>query len=539
MDADEDEEEPSRVQQQPGTASPMHNSMHNSNSKIAAKIAAAGVGASNTKDDSRVTRKTARSSTNVGAVQAEGDDPARNKKASNAHFVQNDLFVNEDNAQEINPDDYLQQQVRSLRQDETKKKVPKTGTDALGGSAVIPKAPGAYSVKGARTSRWFTGGFVQRSRNVGSRSRSGLVTDSGIAIIEGELIMEEKTCWEAVDKTAVYVGVFLLVVVILAISIPLGLVSSAPTAPTMAPTSPRQPVFGEFYTAIASISGDSALNNAESPQSMALNWIVYDDPLSLDVEDSTMIQRYSLMCLYFSTEGDSWKFETENEWGSGVSECEWDYVTCIENTVDALNLTQVGMKGTLVTELTQLTKLSRFFIPKNVGLEEAVFPTVITQMQNLKFLNIEGTRMGGSLPEAIGTMTNLLELELQDNEFTGSLPETMKGLTNLVFVNFLRNQLKGSFFDFAINWRELTSLTFAENEFIGSIPSEIGLLTKLNAFHADSSTVTGTLPTELGLLTDMDNFNLGSRGGGTLPSELGRWTKLSEFLNIYCREGFA
>jgi hypothetical protein len=505
------------------------------NSKIAAKIAAAGVGASAAKDDSRVARKASRAGANVGAVQAEGDDPARSKKEAQSHFVQNDLFLNEDNEQEINPDDYLQQQVRSLRQEEAKKKLPKTGTDGLG-SVIIPKAPGAYSVKGARTGGWFTGGFMQRSRRMGNRAQSGVVTDSGIAIVTGELILEEKTCWEAVDKTALYAGGFLLVVVILAISIPLALVSSAPPPPTMAPTSSRLAVFDEFYTAIANISGDQALQDPESPQSMALDWIVYSDQLNLDVEDPTMIQRYSLMCLYFGSEGDNWKYRTGIKWGSGVSECEWDYVTCIENTVDKVQLSQVGMKGTLVSELTQLTKLSLFDVSKNVALGEAVFPTVITQMENLAALNVEETGMGGILPDAIGGMTNLLELNLQNNEFIGSLPETMKGLTNLVFVSFLRNQLKGPVFDFATNWRELTSLDISENEFTSSIPSEIGLLTKLTGFHAYITKLTGTLPTELGLLTDMEDFNLGSGSGGTLQSELGRWTKLSELLHIYCRQ---
>jgi hypothetical protein len=53
----------------------------------------------------------------------------------------------------------------------------------------------------------------------------------------------------------------------------------------------------------------------------------------------------------FSNGGEEWDFpQPAVEWGSGVHECEWDYITCMSNeTIAKLNLLEVGMTGTLET----------------------------------------------------------------------------------------------------------------------------------------------------------------------------------------------
>ena len=521
---------------QPGTVTSV---VSRKDSKVAAKIAAAGVGASSATDDSRVARKASRvSAATVGAVEAVSDDPAQRKKEANSHFVQNELFMNEKNEHEINPDEYLQQQVRSLKQDEEKKNLEKSQADneQKNGVAAVPKVPGAYSVKGSKTGGWFTGGFLQRSRSMGQRNQSGLVVDSGITALTGELIPQEKTCWESVDKTALYAGGFLLVVVILAISIPLGLVNSAPPPPTPAPTLPRLPVYDSFKNVLATISGEKVLEDPQSAQFKALNWLVYDDMLALNVDDPSLLQRYTLKTIYFGNNGVRWSSRETNVWGSGVSECDWGHVGCVNKVVNELDFKNVGFEGTLSSELLQLTKLTSLDVSGNI-LNEGVFPTVLTQMSNLVKLDITETGMSGRLPDAIGDMTNLQILYCGFNSFTGELPATFKRLSNLVNFECNKNELSGRIFDVAVQWPELADLVIHSNKFSGTIPTEISKLSKLSYVETTLNDFTGSIPSELGLLAAMSVFTWGSSTNatsGSIPTELGNCVNLGEYRSILC-----
>jgi len=512
---------------QPGTVTVTRNK----DSKIAKKIAAAGVGAVVATDDSRVARKASRAAPTaaVGAIQGVGDDPALQKKVSQSHFVQNDLFVNEEDEQEINPDDYFNQQVRSMKQDKEKK--GEDGKEKKDGAAAVPKLPGAFSVKGSKTGGWFTGGFIQRARGMG-RAHSGLVVDTGIPTVSRELIPEEKTFWKSIDKTALYAGGCLLVVVLLGVSIPLALVKSAPPPPTMAPTSPRMPLYDSFRSAIANITGYQALENPDSAQSQSLNWLVYEDELFLDLHDPTLMQRFILMTMYFENHGKSWIYRDGVKWGSGVSECDWDYVVCdVTNAVSNLTLHKVGMVGTLVRELSMLSRLLEFDVSEN-ALSEDVFPTILTQMISLEKLDIHGTAMSGVLPDAIGDLSNLRQINFDDNSFIGSLPKTMKNLTSLVEALFASNQFSGPILDTALNWPKLSSLDAGNNLFTGTIPIEISRSSMLKSFTLANNKFSGPLPSELGMLTEMTTFSwgMGVRGSaGSIPNELGNWKKLSEF----------
>ena len=103
-----------------------------------------------------------------------------------------------------------------------------------------------------------------------------------------------------------------------------GAPTPTPPAPSLAPVpAPSGPPTkeGYFYDFVTTrgVSTPQSLYDQESPQSKALKWIVYDDPLELEETSSEkdILQRYIPAVLYYSTEGDNWwpdrRLESEND----------------------------------------------------------------------------------------------------------------------------------------------------------------------------------------------------------------------------------
>ena len=64
---------------------------------------------------------------------------------------------------------------------------------------------------------------------------------------------------------------------------------------------------------------------------MMIQW-----PLAAD--DPTLIQRFTLMTMYYANGGKGWPYPGV-KWGSPVAECNWSLVTC----TDFLNVTDLNL----------------------------------------------------------------------------------------------------------------------------------------------------------------------------------------------------
>jgi Leucine-rich repeat (LRR) protein len=520
----------------PGTAVASSNDRE---SRIACKIAqASGVGAVASTDDSKIQSKSrsgrlrtsalGTSRSKIGAVQTTGDDPARQKSS----WISDSLFKTEE-GQEINADDYLRQQVSATKEaqkDKLKNKEDKLheGVQKDGDSAV-PKLPGAFSVKGGRG--WFTGGFRQRARNALRREKSEIVQDGDIEMALQDEIDEEITFWEKVDKPTLFVGVCILVFLSIAIAIPISLVASKGAPETPAPTSSRYFLYDDFKGVFtANVSDQLGFRNPKSAESLALEWIVLNDTLALSLDDSSLIQRYILMVIYYGNGGDGWDFPKPSKpWGSGIPECEWDYVACTDDDeVSGLSLLGVGLVGKLQSAMVHLTKLTSLDLAKN-ELNEVEFPTLLLNMTNLQYLYIDENDLRGSIPSEISVLSKLQHLYLGSNDFTGPLPIEMRTMRELTAFQGEINRFEGNLFDITIGWPKLSSLEIGNNRFTGIIPSQIGLQRNMTKLRMDLNDLEGTLPTELGNLVELKTLiaSLQSMGlQGTIPSELGNCSNL-------------
>ena len=112
--------------------------------------------------------------------------------------------------------------------------------------------------------------------------------------------------------------------------------------PTLSPTTIE---LSNLVDSLASegISQLSDLQNRESPQGKAIDWIAndpYTELKGLTELDVSFIQRYALAVFYFSLGGDAWTAchsnddscsATENGWLTSNDECSWFVVTCNAN----------------------------------------------------------------------------------------------------------------------------------------------------------------------------------------------------------------
>lgn len=98
--------------------------------------------------------------------------------------------------------------------------------------------------------------------------------------------------------------------------------SSTAVDPTPSPTLSPESAAVKALIESVSLDGGAALQNASSPQFMALEWLQQDkNNANTTYDDWRMIQRYVLAVLYYSTGGDSWI--NNEKWLSPENECTW------------------------------------------------------------------------------------------------------------------------------------------------------------------------------------------------------------------------
>jgi hypothetical protein len=105
------------------------------------------------------------------------------------------------------------------------------------------------------------------------------------------------------------------------------------------------------------------LQDTGTPQGLAYQWIVFNDPMQLnpcwptggatidDTISQILLQRYSVVVLYYSTHGNTWII-SNNNWLSNQSICEWDYITCdnTTNNDETSSIVQQIVLGTYVKQ---------------------------------------------------------------------------------------------------------------------------------------------------------------------------------------------
>jgi len=226
---------------------------------------------------------------------------------------------------------------------------------------------------------------------------------------------------------------------------------------------------GRIYSHIAAVSllGDNVMANPTSGEARAIQWLIDEDPLSLDPLDFSthfrIEQRYALLTLWFSS-AEPWS--KVSNWLS-EDECTWHGVTC----------------GDLETE----TRKTR-------NLQGNTSSTVTA-------IEIEDNNIVGTIPQDLSVLVDLQRLNLRNNFVRGTLPSVLERLSQLNIMTLNGNALTGDLtgFNFA-SFPSLRILDLSSNDFSGPLPTSFYSLPALEILVLDDNTFSGGISTNIGSL---------------------------------------
>ena len=149
--------------------------------------------------------------------------------------------------------------------------------------------------------------------------------------------------------------------------------------------------------------------------------------------------------------------------------------------------------------------------------------------------------IAGSIPSSIGNFCNLKYLDLGGNYLNGSLPEIINGLEtcssksplpNLTELSLYRNQLMGKLPNWLGELKNLRALYLSNNEFEGPIPASLGTLQHLESLDLGLNEMNGSIPDSIGQLSQLEQLDVSSNHlSGSLPDSIGQLSQL-QFLKV-------
>ncbi|OQU89930.1 hypothetical protein SORBI_3002G295800 [Sorghum bicolor] len=142
---------------------------------------------------------------------------------------------------------------------------------------------------------------------------------------------------------------------------------------------------------------------------------------------------------------------------------EWKGIECSGSSVTEINLSGLGLSGSLGYQLSSLKSVTKFDVSNNnlkgdlpyqlppnvvqLNLYGNSFtggvPYSISQMEDLETLNVGKNHLSGQLTDMFSQLSKLSTLDLSFNRFSGSLPQSFQHLKDLKTLNLESNQFSG------------------------------------------------------------------------------------------------
>lgn len=169
----------------------------------------------------------------------------------------------------------------------------------------------------------------------------------------------------------------------------------------------------------------------------------------------------------------------------------WKGVKCSGPRVTEIDISDLGLTGSMGFELDKLTSLTNFDISKNNLGNQLPYQLPV----NVQRLNLAGNGFSGGLPYSISTMTSLKYLNVSHNQFQGQLNDMFGSLSSLSMLDFSFNQMTG---DLPKTFSQLSSMSdmyLQNNQFTGTIDVLANL--GLNTLDVENNRFTGWIPAQL------------------------------------------
>lgn len=203
---------------------------------------------------------------------------------------------------------------------------------------------------------------------------------------------------------------------------------------------------------------------------------------------------------------DTWEGIPPNWVGSDPCGDRWEGIDCTQSRVTSIMLSNIGLTGTLVEDITALPELQTLDLSYNKDLKGSL-PPAIGNLKKLTKLILVGCSFSGPIPDSIGSLQQLVFLSLSSNSFSGHIPASIGNLSKLLWLDVTDNQLEGLIpvsdgvspgLDMLVHTQHFH---FGKNQLSGRIPEKL-FSSDMELIHAifDSNQLTGPLPSSLGLV---------------------------------------
>ncbi|KAG2249000.1 hypothetical protein Bca4012_087668 [Brassica carinata] len=180
-------------------------------------------------------------------------------------------------------------------------------------------------------------------------------------------------------------------------------------------------------------------------------------------------------------------------WNNGGGPCgeSWKGVTCEGSAVVSIDISNLGVSGTL--------------------------GYLLSDLMSLRKLDISGNSIHDTLPYQLPP--NLTSLNLARNNLSGNLPYSISAMGSLSYMNVSGNSLSMSVGDIFASLKSLSTLDLSHNNFSGDLPSSLSTLSQLSVIYVQNNQLTGTIDVLSGLpLTTLNVAN--NHFNGSIPKEL-------------------
>ncbi|KAK8368543.1 hypothetical protein V6Z12_A01G048800 [Gossypium hirsutum] len=212
----------------------------------------------------------------------------------------------------------------------------------------------------------------------------------------------------------------------------------------------------------------------------------------------------------------------ETNWSSSTHVCNWFRVSCgsRHHRVTALNLSGLGLVGTLPPSLGNLSFLSLLSITNNSF--HGRLPVQLSNLRRLKHLSFGNNSFSGEIPSWLGSLTELRSLFLNHNNLNGVIPFSLGNLSKLEIWTLSGNQLFGSIPSSIFNISSLQKMDLSNNMLSGSIPPVSRDLLSIELINFNINNLTGHLSKDIANMLS-----------GRIPMSLFKCKKLQMFSLSY------
>ncbi|KAL3497911.1 hypothetical protein ACH5RR_040643 [Cinchona calisaya] len=211
-----------------------------------------------------------------------------------------------------------------------------------------------------------------------------------------------------------------------------------------------------------------------------------------------------------------------NSWNNSLHFCSWHGVRCNTNDqrVIVLNLSSLGLQGTLSPYIGNLTSLEELILDNNFF--RGTIPQEICQLFRLQHISLYNNSFQGEIPRNLTYYSDIRIINFERNNLEGEIPAELSSLSNLLELHLSVNHFKGTIPSSLGNLSALRVLSLSDNILEGSIPEEFGKLSYLEFLKLSSNKLSGAVPMQLLNISSIQYLNLASnRLYGSFPSDFG------------------